>query len=154
MPDRNNLGDPFVTWQREMDSHLEAARFKRLCARVPFIAVICVGLGSMLTHWRHETIVRHYCSPRTNACAQLGNSSSSWFWAGWAVAATLGFAVICVAAALVMLVIRVVPRYSRLLRLSGPFQDDDRRRQFICWFWLTMILAIGLLTLTIIESLA
>jgi len=154
MHDRNNLGDSFVTWQREMDSHLEAARFKRLCARVPFIAVICVGLGSMLAHWRYSIVVQHYCLPRTNACAQLDDPGSSWFWAGWGVAVTFGLAVICVAAALVMLVIRVVPRYSRLVRISGPFQDHDRRRQFVCWFWLTMILAIGLLALTIIEFLA
>lgn len=154
MPDRNNLGDSFVTWQHEMDDHLETARFKRLCARVPFIAVICVSLGSMLAHWRYTLIVQHYCSPRTSACAQLGDPSSSWFWAGWGVAATFGLAVICVGAALVTLVVRVVPRYSRLLRISGPFQDYDRRRRFICWFWLIMTLATGLLALTIIEFLA
>lgn len=152
MHDRNNLGDPFIKWQHEMDDHLETARFKRLCARVPFIVVICLGIIGMLAHWRHAGVVQHYCAPPTSACDQRNDPTTKWFWVGWMVAVTPGLAAICVGSLLATLAARFVPRYSRLLYLSGPFQDPDRRRSFRWCFWIFLILSVGLLALTILES--
>jgi len=153
MPDRNSLGDPFIKWQHEMDDHLETARFKRLCARVPFIVVICLSIIGILAHWRHAGVVQHYCAPPTIACDQLNDPTTKVFWTGWMVAITPGLAVICGGTFLALLIARIVPRYSWLLRLSGPFQDPDRRRHFWWYFWITLILSAGLLALTILESL-
>lgn len=151
MPDRNNLGDPFIKWQHEMDDHLETARFKRLCARVPFIVVICIGIISILAHWRHAGVVQHSCAPSASVCSQLGDPTTRLFWVGWVVAITFGLTVMSVGLALAMLVVRFVPRYSRLLYISGPFQDPDRRRQFGWYFWLVMSFTACLLVLTGLE---
>ena len=153
MPDRRNLGESFAAWQSEMDAHLKTARRRRLCIRVPFITVICLGVGALLAHWRHGVIVQRYCASPTTVCSNLGDYTTEEFWISWVVAITLSLTVLSVGVALAMLVVRLVPRYGRLLYISGPFQDSDRSSQFVWYFWLVIATTAGLLTLTIIEFL-